>query len=201
MTKAAPIVLVTLLGLATVAAAGDRSALPVVFDSELVVLEIESDSLRVDGTYVLLCRPDAAGTPVSLVYPYPQDPELGGARTVSLACRLGAGSWRQLAVHELPGGRGALWSLPVAAGDTLEVRTTYRQALRTAYARYIVTTTAAWGRPLRSARFEIHLPPGVVAEEFSFPFEPCDRGGRDCWCYEATDFLPDRDVTVRWRRP
>jgi len=94
VTKAAPIVLVTLLGLATVAAAGDRSALPVVFDSELVVLEIESDSLRVDGTYVLLCRPDAAGTPVSLVYPYPQDPELGGARTVSLACRLGAGSWR-----------------------------------------------------------------------------------------------------------
>jgi len=176
-----------------------RSSLPLAFVAEEVILHVEPDSLRIDAVYVFVCRPDAAAVQTRLLYPYPQDPLLGGARTVQLACRLGDQAWQDLPWQELTGGRGALWSLPIAAGDTLRVRTTYRQALRTTYARYIVTTTAAWGQPLQNARFEIHLPPGAVPEEFSFPFEPCAGDERSGWCYEATDFLPDRDVIVRWR--
>lgn len=200
MTRLAAVVLASLLGLwAAPDATAQRAALPLDFLAEQVVLRIEPDSLRVDAVYVFVCHADAAPTQAGLVYPYPQDPLLGGARTVSLACRLGAQAWRELSHHELPGGHGARWSLPVAAGDTLRVRTTYLQALRTTYARYIVTSTAAWGRPLQFARFEVHLPPDAVPEEFSLPFEPCGQDERSGWCYEAEDFLPDQDVIVRWR--
>jgi len=201
LTRTASIALAWLLGLGAAAAAAARPAQPVAVLAQQVGLEVEPDSLRIDAVYIFVCRPDAAAAQASLVYPYPEDPLLGGARTVQLACRLGARAWQELPRHELPGSRGALWSLPVAAGDTLTVRTTYRQALRTSYARYIVTTTAAWGQPLRRARFEVHLPCGAVPEEFSFPFEPCGQGEGTGWCYETTDFLPDRDVIVRWRRP
>jgi hypothetical protein len=180
-------------------AVAQRAALPAMFVAEHVALRVVPDSLQVDGVYVFVCRQDTASVPWRLLYPYPQDPLLGDARTVQLAYRLGAQPWQDLSWRELPGGRGALWSLPLAAGDTLRVRTMYRQALRTTYARYIVTTTAAWGQPLQSARFTIHLPPGTVPEEFSFPFEPCGQDEPAAWCFEATDFLPDRDVTVRWR--
>jgi hypothetical protein len=181
------------------AAAPQQSAPPVAFVAEHVVLHVEPDSLRVDAVYVLVCRQETAATQTTLAYPYPQDSLLGGARTAQLASRLGAEDWRELSWREMQDGLGARWSLPVAAGDTLRVRTTYRQALKTTYARYIVTTTAAWGRPLESARFEIHLPFGAVPEEFSFPFERCGEDEQAGWCYETTNFRPDRDVTVRWR--
>lgn len=193
------IALAMLLGLDASVAADQRSSLPLSFTAEHVVLRIVPDSLQVDAVYVFVCRPDAAAEQTNLLYPYPQDPLLGGARTVQLACRLGDHAWRDLPWRELASGHGARWKLPIAAGDTLRVRTTYRQALRTAYARYIVTTTAAWGQPLQRARFEIHLPPGAVPEEFSFPFEPCAEDEGSGWCYEEMDFLPDRDVIVRWR--
>jgi hypothetical protein len=202
LTQTASIGLFSLLALGVTAAgatAAERSELPIAFIAEHVVLHIEPDSLRVDAAYVFVCRPDAASAQTSLVYPYPLDPLLGGARTVRLACRLGARDWQELPWRELAGGRGAGWSLPVAVGDTLTVRTVYRQALLTTYARYIVTTTAAWGQPLHNARFEIHLPSGAVPQEFSFPFEPCQRNERNAWCFETTDFLPDRDVVVRWQ--
>jgi hypothetical protein len=202
LRRLAAVALASLLGLwAASDAMAQRTALPLDFIAEQVVLRIEPDSLRVDAVYVFVCHADAAPTQAGLVYPYPQDPLLGGARTVSLACRLGAQAWRELSHHELPGGHGARWSLPVAAGDTLRVRTTYLQALRTTYARYIVTSTAAWGRPLQFARFEVHLPPDAVPEEFSLPFEPCGQDEPSSWCYEAEDFLPDQDVIVRWLVP
>lgn len=30
--------------------------------------------------------------------------------------------------------------------------------------------------------------------------ELCERNDRNAWCYETTDFMPDHDVVVRWRR-
>jgi hypothetical protein len=172
----------------------------VVFVSEVVELTIEPDSLRVDGRYRLQFGDMASGGEVGLFYPYPRDPELGGARTVRLAWRpLDDSSWRPLVVREIGRGAGARWQVPVTAGADIEVSTTYRQARLGLYARYIVTTTARWGRSLESARFVIRLPEGCEPEEFSFPFTRCPDEGPAAWCHEATDFLPDRDVMVRWR--
>ena len=108
-------------------------------------------------------------------------------------------AWRPAEFREVGGGRGARWQLPVTPGDTLEVHTVYRQALRETFARYIVTTMSGWEHPLRHARFEIELPEGAEPVAFSFPFERCDRDGRRVWCYEAVDFRPDRDIDVSWR--
>jgi hypothetical protein len=171
---------------------------PVRFLSEVVRLVVGVDSLTVEGTYRLLCR---AGGPrgVPILYPYPSDDMMGGARTVILEGRSPAGPWRSLAFREVPGGLGAVWTIPMDLADTLEVRTVYRQALDTMYARYIVTTTRSWGQPLERARFEIFLPRGARAESFSFPFTPGDCRGRPCYIYETTRFMPDRDIEVRWR--
>jgi hypothetical protein len=89
------------------------------------------------------------------------------------------------------------WWLPGCGGDTIVAEAVYRQKVYAKYARYIVTTTRAWGRPLRHASFEIRLPPAAVPLDFSFPFKPTDGGAR--YTYEASDFFPDRDIIVRWR--
>jgi hypothetical protein len=171
---------------------------PLRFESELVRLVIGPDSLTVEGTYRLSCRRSAGGT-ANLFYPYPRDDWMGAARTVSLEGRGPDGVWRRLLFREVSDGLGAAWAIPLDQADTLEVRTVYRQGLVTEFARYIVTSTRSWGRPLARARFEVYFPRELVPESFSFPFVPGECMGRPCYHYETTEFLPDRDIEVRWR--
>jgi hypothetical protein len=188
-------------------AAPPPAALPLSFVREIVTLTIAGDSLEVAGTYFL--RPTGTGGgSLALLYPYPQDERLGAAHTVLLETRAGRADWQASAWRELPGGSGARWHLPVTDRSQLAVRTVYRQELRGCYARYIVTTTRAWGRPLERARFEIHLPPGAVPVRFSYPFRPEERAddpsaaagvGGSTYVFEAADFLPRRDIEVEWR--
>ena len=172
-------------------------AIPLRFDSEVIRLFVGNDTLRVEGTYRLICRPDAPPA-ISLLYPYPADSLLGVAETELLECRIPGGPWQSLDYEEYPRLPAARWRIPLGLGDTLEVHTIYTQVLLTRYARYIVTSTQAWGRPLRHARFEIHLPADVTPVRFSFPFERQETNGHIYYLYEAENFLPDTDIIVHW---
>jgi hypothetical protein len=187
----------SVVSLAAARAGPIAEAFPLVFDSERIRLEIVGDSLEVRGTYVLLCR-ERGEPPPPLFYPFPRDSLMGGFRMVSLSVRSSPGSSPTPVCWETVRGVSAVrWWLPGCSGDTIVAEATYRQKLDANYARYIVTTTRAWGRPLRHASFEIRLPPTAVPVDFSFPFEPRDGGTR--YGYEASDFFPDRDIIVRWR--
>jgi hypothetical protein len=167
------------------------------FDSEVVRLFVEGDTLRVEGLYRFLCDPSKADFK-TLFYPYPQDSLLGAAWTVSLDFRTPGSSWASSEFAEVPDNRGARWRVPLTHGDTLEVRAVYKQTLFDSYFRYIVTTTGLWKRPLKHARFEIFLPDGAVPDNFSFPFKLNTSGGRAYYLYETMDFLPNRDVIAEW---
>jgi hypothetical protein len=187
------------LALAAGAARGAGAAAPpLAFRSELVRIVVGADSVEVQGWYRFEAHTPAAGAP-AILYPYPTDARLGGARTVSVDVRAGEGMWRPLAFAEEPRLPGSRWFAPDDLGDSVEVRCVYRQALRAHFARYIVTTTSSWGRPLRVARFEITLPQGARPTRFSHAFRAAGRGRTRAWVYEARDFLPDRDIEVEWR--
>ncbi|MDM7913807.1 MAG: hypothetical protein QUU85_00875 [Candidatus Eisenbacteria bacterium] len=155
------------------------------------------------GTYVMLCGGERE-RPLALFYPFPRDSSMGGARMLSLSVRPGwkaperPGLW-----EDLPGTSGARWWVPACEGDTIVLESVYRQRTDAGYARYIVTTTRPWGRPLKRASFEVRLPPGAIPLEWSFPFEPLPGGdapgGETLYRYEARDFFPDRDIVVRWK--
>lgn len=179
---------------AGIAGADTRSA-PIRFDSEIIRIKMIPDSIEVEGIYQMLCH--YTGMPqIGLFYPYPEDSLLGGAHSLLLEARNPQGDWLPLQFMESKMGNGARWRVPLDRGDTLQIRTVYRQARKTTYGRYIVTTTSAWGRPLENARFEITLPEGAREPEFSFPFELTDEG---YYLYETTKFLPDVDIIVHWK--
>ena len=171
--------------------------MPVVrFDRERVILRIVPGEVEVQGTYEFLCAGQGPDS-LTLFYPYPQDSLLGraGTRLVESFCGDGPPRPVPFAEHRPA---GVSWLIPLKACKRLTVRTVYHQERRATYARYIVTSTAAWGHPLRHARFEIHLPEGAVPEEFSFPFEVDEELGPNAWVYEANDFMPRRDIIVQW---
>jgi hypothetical protein len=190
MTRAARVLAcaTALLALAAQAAPGALR-----FDSESIRLEVCGDTLRVEGIYRFLAT--SPREPLALFYPYPVDSLLGEAWTESLAWRpTPAAPWTPLAEGTRPARDGVIWILPLGGSDRVEARTVYCQRLLARYARYIVTTTQAWPEPLREARFELILPPGMQLVESSFPFV---REGEH-WVYETCDFMPAVDVIVRW---
>lgn len=199
------------------------SGFPIRFDAELIRLRIVGDSLEVEGDYLLLGA-RTTDEPAILFYPFPRDSLLGGARFVSAHIRARAEksvSWIPLRFETARSGQGVRWWLPPCrSGETLLVRAIYRQERRAHYARYIVTTTRAWREPLRRARFEITLPAGAIEPEFSDPFVPMKAGptgdpaadqgpparpkaseDATTWIWETTSFLPDHDISVRWKMP
>jgi hypothetical protein len=199
-------VLVAVLGAVTAVSAQGRHSAPVMFDSEIIRLYVERDTLEVEGIYLLLCNPESIPE-VTLFYPYPARDYLGEAHTVLLEARPPGGQWRTLRFVEhpvprsLPTGEmsgGARWWVPLTMGDSLEVRTVYRQAVRGDCATYIVRTTRAWGRPLENARFEIHLAQGLSPVSFSFPFRNVATPQGTYYLYEASNFSPDSDIDVCW---
>jgi hypothetical protein len=171
---------------------------PMIFDSEWIRLSVAGDSLEVRGTYYLYCRVRSAAG-FTLFYPFPVDSLLGGARMVSLRARIDSASAAAIPWEPSLREPGVRWLVPPCSGDTIALEAVYRQKLNAAYARYIVTTTRAWDRPLRLARFEIRLPPGTLPVEFSFPFVRQSDAGGAFYTYTAREFLPDRDITCRWR--
>ena len=177
---------------------GGRSDQSILFDSEVIKISVDGDSVEVDGVYRFLCQPEDS-TSMALLYPFPFDSLLGGARMVSLKSRVPGNLWRPMMYREIPKRWVARWYLPACRPDTLEVRAVYRQEILTSYARYIVTTTRGWRRPLSHAAFEICLPEGTKPVKFSYPFElKMSESGAYCYKYEAFDFMPDRDIWVQW---
>lgn len=166
------------------------------FHSETIRLVVEPGRLAVNGHYRFVAPESAREDPLLLFFPYPQDSLLGAAEMALLQVAGPDGEWRSAAFTEDPDGRGARWRLPLVADTTL-IRAIYHQALRGPYARYIATTTTVWRHPLEHVRFEVFLPESARAPEFSYPFEDPEKPGAP-YVYEAEDFLPERDISVRW---
>ncbi len=170
---------------------------PLEFDSEVVRIVVQADSVEVNGFYRFLGR-GPAGARFTVLYPFPNDSLMGGARMVSLVARVPRGTWQPVDFAVLAKPCAAAWRLPTDRGDTLEVAAVYRQALRGRSARYIVTSADSWSRRLRSARFELVLPTGSTLRRASYPFHAAAVDGRSGLVFEATDFLPERDVEFAW---
>lgn len=76
----------------------------------------------------------------------------------------------------------------------------YSQKIESSHARYILTSTSAWKKPLEEATYYF-----VVPETFNvvnaWP-EPDSSGGdeiKTLWCHK-TNFMPKRDMEIIWER-
>jgi len=171
---------------------------PLEFESEVVKLYVEEDSVRVEGIYRMICHPSLAGA-VPLYYPFPEDSLLGGTRMVKLLMRIPGSPWQPLNYQGVPASGGVRFLVPLKINDAIDIYAIYRQEIRGNYARYIVESTQAWQQPLKSARFEIYLPDGAEPVSFSYPFKKkkSDEEGI-FYLYETKDFMPGEDIKVTW---
>jgi hypothetical protein len=75
----------------------------------------------------------------------------------------------------------------------------YRQPLRGRLARYIVTTTQRWGRPIDRAQFSVTVPAALRNVRLSYlPDRTERRDSLVTYSFARKGFMPSEDVIVTW---
>lgn len=77
----------------------------------------------------------------------------------------------------------------------------YTQRIESDYARYILTSTSAWGKPLEEATYRFIIPMDYRIIEI---WPRADKVRRvkpnlEIWC-EKINFMPDQDMRIFWER-
>lgn len=97
--------------------------------------------------------------------------------------------------------RGAIrMGIPMKSNDVTVWHLDYSQKIESPRARYILTSTSAWKKPLEEAAYYFVVP--KTFDVVSIWPEPDSSGGdeiKTLWCHK-TDFMPDRDMEIIWER-
>jgi hypothetical protein len=76
----------------------------------------------------------------------------------------------------------------------------YRQPLRGKQARYIVTTTRAWKKPIDRASFRVAVPKQLPNVKLSYRPDRTEKTDSTVvYTFTRRRFYPDTDVIVTWR--
>ena len=160
---------------------------PIVFYRERVVISLAPGEVAVEGLYFFRntsSRERRARVyypfPIDEDHPYPDQVEVEGF---------------QFTREE----RGISWWMDFPACSATTVKVRYQQRLYMNSATYILTSTLYWKRPLRRAEFVIKAPLDWQGLTISYsPDRRVTKGGFVYYYITKTDFMPDRDLVIRW---
>jgi hypothetical protein len=160
------------------------------FEREQINIHVHPDHVVVDGIY-LYRNPYPFPVVQGLSIPLPSDAQH------PLPAELEAEElWPQR--HSFPlrdlWGR-ARFSLRLAAGQAVCLRVHYYQQAPSGNARYILTTTRPWLRPLEEGEYWL-VPEGVTLLGSNYPMRPMPDG---IAMFHKTQFMPDQDWVFSWR--
>jgi len=174
-------------------AAGLSNWLPLArFDREQIDIQVHRDHIFVEGVYFYR-NPYPFPIVQGLSIPLPED-ALHPAPVQIEVQQLSPGP-QSLPLRNLWG--SPRFDLRLRSHETICVRVRYYQLAPTSDARYILTTTRPWLRPLESAEYSL-LPVGVTLVASNYPLIALPGGTVG---FRRTHFLPRRDWIFSWRTP
>ncbi len=151
----------------------------------------DASLLTLDGIYTF--RGDFSRERLRVHYPFPLD-----------SC---SGAWSNLRFTALPSGEELPWEdvheglvsflLPQSLEPEQMVAVHYDQEMYHGCARYILTSTRTWGRPLEEARFVLQADAAFVVDSLGQPPVNCQSSESGTTCsWSFTDFLPEQDLLI-----
>ena len=174
------------------AADGTPAERKVVFRAETVKVFVASGAVRVEGEYHFTT---ASSSPVvaGLFYPIPID----STHLFPDSIRVSSGG-RLLPYREVKD--GIIFDLRLSKKRVTTAYVYYTQHCLVNSACYILTSTAAWTQPLESADFEIHIDADLELSWITFEIdEVMDDENKVVHRFSRREFMPDKDVCLRWR--
>jgi len=165
---------------------------PVDFIRERVMLEVNGDSVTVTGTYWFSVN-DNTVKRLPIMYPFPVDETAEYPSHVEL---VGANG-EPMEFRESRESSSIRFAMDLAYPPEFTV--TYTQHITKPEARYILTTTSAWQKPLEHAEFIVSLPERYNMVSLSYDYTTNKlENGRRIYSFSRDNFMPDHDITVSW---
>jgi hypothetical protein len=170
---------------------------PVEFFAEQITLAVDDSAARIECEFHF--RNNLSGQRnFPVIFPFYVDSQSLFPDYID-ACIAGPDR-RQLEVKILPERNAAVINIPLAESTTIW-RLQYRQRITGSMARYILTSTQAWGRPLEKATYRFIVPKSF-GEIVVWPQadSTADTGEFIEYWAHRNNFMPERDMEIRWAK-
>ena len=169
--------------------------IPEFFQEDLFFV-LDDSEMRVAGDYYFY-NPHQRPLRMTMYYPFPQEYFMGKVTDVY------AFDWSNIFENRLAryNQKAGMVLLSIYPKETRILRIGYTQEIKSNKAMYILTTTAAWGKPFQQAYYELHVPFDIKVDSISYvPDKIQQVGGLYIYIFERKNFMPDRDFVVYfWR--
>lgn len=151
-------------------------------------MSIRGNVLTVRGTYHFT-NPNPEPVRVTMLYPFPID----ATHPFPHAIRVKPIAYRKVK-------DGIIWTVEAGSNGKLFVDVVYSQRCLDRSAKYILTTTQAWGQALKQAEFVVRVPSSFKEVTLSYsPDSLKETKGGQFFYLTKKNFLPDKDLEVRWK--
>ncbi|MBD3232678.1 MAG: hypothetical protein GF315_03030 [candidate division Zixibacteria bacterium] len=174
-----------------------QSGKPVDFYREKIIMWVYPDMVEVEGIYYFRNKRDKA-MKFPIIYPFPLDEYHHRPDSVSVVFSCGL-TESGINYKLNTSGSFASYALELLPGENNVMTVFYRQKLKGNLARYILTTTSAWGKPFELAEYEVYTSIELPGAEINYPCDSDTTKGKMRKCvFSRKDFYPDRDIIVNW---
>jgi hypothetical protein len=179
------------LFIGTMAGYGQQGS--ILFQSEKIRIVIDQDQCTLTGDYTFQNSVSDSVQKI-LYYPIVVDSVLPYPHSFQVEDSY---SGETLSYIESSEGIQFLISIPPYSMRTWRV--TYQQDCLDRIFEYILLSTYTWERPLNRSEIQIFIPKEFSLIDISLPVKRMeDSEGFQVYYFKQSDFLPDRNLTIRW---
>jgi hypothetical protein len=162
------------------------------FYREDLTFQIDSTNFTVSGQYFF--RNNSSSQQQTMInYPLPRLTDGSLLDTILVFSEEEPAVPMQINVHDTM----VIFSITMKPGSEKQITIIYSQRHNGNYAKYILTTTKYWGKPLQSAEFNLVVPPYINIQTC---FEPPDKisefEGTSIYHWTRQNFLPANDFEI-----
>jgi hypothetical protein len=160
------------------------------FYREDIIFSINMKYVEINGEYYF-CNVGEKDIRLALFYPFPEN-------TKGLIDSLVVEDLKTKAViPHREAGSGIHFELFVKAYGQSAYRVFFRQKLNENYFRYILNSTATWGKSLEFANYELQMSLTIIPDSLTYPPDTSFiQNNLRHYKWKKTDFMPDRDFEV-----
>ncbi|MBN2365234.1 MAG: hypothetical protein EH225_04315 [Calditrichaeota bacterium] len=166
------------------------------FFQEDITFRIDNEYFQVDGFY-WFSNKSGKRLEKSIYFPFGNSPHSKAIDSINV---LNISKNTTADIINLSG-RGFSFLLEVAPGDTEVYRIRYREELTCDSARYILTSTRRWNKPLEQAEYKLIVSGGVEITGFSIE---ADRiygiDGERIYYWKRKEFMPENDMIFHFEK-
>jgi hypothetical protein len=162
---------------------------PVTFSQEYIEFRLDGDKFTVNGIYVFVNHRTKSLAHL-ITYPFP-------VPTSKIDSVYVFDTNKGVFLKFTKQKKGINFEVEFPPNDTVKLNIFYIQSGVSDTARYILTTTQAWGSPLSNAEYSFEADPAHTVKSFSYPPDKTTRlNNRTKYFWRMKNFLPDHDFEV-----